>query len=116
MTERFFDKLDELSLELKKLSERDKSKTKIDKTQIAKDALDKIEDIDRTINIIDGLINEKLCILKPNTNNNVRTEIELSSLKCYKNELMRSRAEWILVAENNLSSQKINTLNKTKII
>ena len=116
MTEEFFDKLDELSIELKKLSDRDKSNhfkkdTNIDKKQIVRDALDKIENVDKTIYIIDGLIKEKTSL----KHKNIKTQIELDSLMCYKNELQRSRSEWLSVAESNLQTAN-STKGKTKIV
>lgn len=110
MADEFLNKLDELSIELKKLSDRDK----IDNRQMAKNALDNVDDIDRTIVVIDQLIKEKDM---PNIKI-FKTQIEIDALKCYKEKLLSARKEWISIAERNIQKNVVKNVKKnvTKII
>lgn len=120
-TSEFLNKLDELSLELKKLSNRDKNSQK----EIAKNALDNVDNIDKTIYAIYQLIKEKDILADKNqflTNKNhvfslmgknqngFKMRIEIEALKCYKDKLLNSRKEWLLVAEANLEKNKIKAI------
>jgi hypothetical protein len=101
----FLNKLDELSLELKKLSNRDKKLNTTTEREIAKNALDNIDEIDKTLLVLDQLIKEK-DILATKIQITYKIQIEIEALKCYKDKLLNARKEWILVAETNLKKIK----------